>query len=418
MKLQLPKGTQDYQPKDKIIRNEITQTLQETFEEYGFSPLETPIIERYEILAAKFTAGEESDVMHEVFTFKDQGQRKLGLRYELTFPLARYIGMNPSIKFPFKRYQIGQVFRDGPIKLGRMRQFYQCDVDIVGSKNTLADAEILALTQAAFKKLNLQINIEVNTRKILNGILNYAEIKEKDHEQALIILDKLKKIGASNVKKELKAILTPTQIQKIIKLLNKKPSLDTFLKLEQTKEGALELQELFQYLRKYKVSFNFTPTLVRGLSYYTGPIYEVFLKKSKITSSVAGGGRWDNMIKDYLNNKQIYPATGISFGLEPILEEIKNKDAKETVTQVYIIPIGLKNEAIPILQELRENNIKTDIDLLKRGISKNLDYANKLNIPYVIFLGKQELKQKKVKLRDMKTGKESLLTVKELINKL
>src|SRR3989344_9674200 len=201
MELQTAKGVRDIPPEEKILKNKVMDTLKEVFELYGFMPLETPILERYETLAAKGGAGEESDSLKETFTLTDQGERKLALRFELTTSLARFIAMNPQLKLPFKRYEMGPVFRDGPIKLGRYRQFWQCDIDTVGCKSMLADAEILAIVQEAFQRFDLKIIIKVNNRKLINGILEQCEIKDK--ELAIIAIDKLDKIGIKRVTEEL-----------------------------------------------------------------------------------------------------------------------------------------------------------------------------------------------------------------------
>src|SRR3989338_80336 len=180
MNLQNAKGTQDVPQEEKALKNQLAESLQKIFSLYGFYPLETPLIERYETLAAKFAAGEASDALKEIFKLKDQGDRDLGLRFDLTVPLARYIAMNPNLKMPFKRYEIGPVFRDGPIKAGRMRQFWQCDFDIIGSSSMVADAECLALFENGFDQLVIDVIIKVNNRKLLNGILEQVGITDKE----------------------------------------------------------------------------------------------------------------------------------------------------------------------------------------------------------------------------------------------
>ncbi|MBN1645155.1 ATP phosphoribosyltransferase regulatory subunit, partial [Candidatus Woesearchaeota archaeon] len=223
MKLERAKGTRDFSPEEKIVRNNVVSKLAKVFEKYGYSPFETPIIERYDVLAAKEGAGQEADVMKEVFKLKDQGQRELGLRFELTLSLARYIGMNPNTKMPFKRYEIGPVFRDGPIKLGRYRQFWQCDVDVIGSKNMIADAELLMLTLDCFKELGLDAYLQINNRKILKGIVEYAGIESKKTDSVIISLDKLEKYGKSEVMKELKEKgISNEQTNKLINAMNTK----------------------------------------------------------------------------------------------------------------------------------------------------------------------------------------------------
>src|SRR3989339_1022720 len=174
--LQRAKGVRDFGPEEKIERDRIVESLKQVFESFGFSPIETPIIERYELFASKFGQGDQSDSMKESFKLKDQGLRDLVLRNEFTIPFARYVGMNPNLRMPFKRYQIGQVFRDGPIKLGRYREFWQCDVDVVGAKSVLFEVEMIKLIQEAFRELKLEVVIKINNRKILNGILQYAGV--------------------------------------------------------------------------------------------------------------------------------------------------------------------------------------------------------------------------------------------------
>lgn len=191
MTIERAKGTRDLLPEDEILRNEIIDTLKKTFENYGFSPIETPIIERYETLTSKYAGG--SEIVKEMFKLKDQGDRDLGLRYDLTVPLARVIVMNPQQKMPFKRYEIGEVFRDGPIKLGRYRQFTQCDADVVGNKNMMADVECIKLAREVFSRLNMKVTIEVNNRKILDSLLDYLKIPNEKREATMIAIDKIKK---------------------------------------------------------------------------------------------------------------------------------------------------------------------------------------------------------------------------------
>ncbi len=426
MELQTAKGVRDVPPEEKILMNKVGGILKEVFEIYGFAPLETPIIERYETLAAKFAAGEESEALTETFKLKDQGGRELGLRFDLTVPLARYIATNPTLKLPFKRYELGPVFRDGPIKLGRVRQFWQCDTDTIGVSSMLADAELLAVADAVFKKLGLNITIKINNRKLLNGILEQAGIKKK--EEAIIVLDKLGKIGQKGVLEELKQKgYSGKQLKQVFTLI--KPG----IKLEQLKkkvnneigkEGLLELEELFSYLRAMAVSAEFDPSLARGLAYYTGTVFEVFAKKGPLTSSLAGGGRWDDMIGKFMGGERQVPAVGIAFGLAPIMEVIKSefkfeKEPKvKTLAKVCVIPINTVEESLKIVQQLRTEGIKADFAIGKKGVSKNLEYANSLGLPFVMIIGENELKKKKVMLRNMQSGQEQLLTVKDAVKKL
>ena len=423
--LETARGTRDFPPNEKIIRDKVIYQIKEIFEIYGFSPLETPTFEKLEILEAKFGAGENSDAISEIYRFKDQGNRDLGLRYEFTFALARFVGQNPQLKLPFKRYQIGTVFRDGPIKAGRYREFYQCDIDIIGVSSVLADAESLAVVRDVFKKLKLDVIIEVNDRKLLTEIIKYSGIEEKQATSVIISIDKLKKIGIKGVKEELLEKQIPKD--KIEKLLNLLTEIEKGTNAEKQKslnkllgetEGLKEIEELLGYLKDFSVEVEFSPSLARGLGYYTGPIYEVFLKDQSIMGgSIAGGGRWDQMIGKYIGNEnQNYSATGLSFGIEPIMDIILKRDGttRQTVTDLLVIPIKTQKEAIKVTQELRKRGLKVQVDLLERSVSKNIEYADKQGIPYVGFLGEDEIKQNKIKIRNLKSGKEELQDIYKL----
>ncbi len=423
MQIQTAKGVRDIPPQEKVLQNQLQDTLRSVFELFGFLPLETPILERYETLAAKFAAGEASDALKETFTLKDQGGRDLGLRFDLTVPLARFMAMNPTLKMPFKRYEMGIVFRDGPIKAGRVRQFWQCDADIIGSSSMLADAEIISLVQTGFEKLGLDIIIKVNNRKLLNGILEQAGIKDK--ESAIIALDKLDKIGKEGVAQELQQRgYTQKQTENIFSFIKEKVTLAELKKKVTTPEGKLgiqELEELFGYSKALGVTnVTFDVSLARGLAYYTGTVFEAYLKKGTVTSSLAAGGRWDNMIGKFMGGNRTVPAVGVAFGIEPIMETLRleGKAMSNNRTQVYVVPLNTLKESLLAVQELRKNSISTSIDLSNRNIGKNLEYASTLNIPYAVIIGENELKQKKVMLRDMKSGKQEVLALKDVVKKL
>ncbi|MBS3169148.1 histidine--tRNA ligase [Candidatus Woesearchaeota archaeon] len=422
MEFQTAKGVRDVPPEEKILKNKVVAVMTKQFELAGFAPLETPILERYETLAAKFAAGEASDALKEIFSLQDQGKRNLALRFDLTVPLSRYVAMNPTLKMPFKRYEIGRVFRDGPIKLGRYREFWQCDIDIVGSKSMVAEAEILSVVDAVFSKLNLPVVVKVNNRKILNGILEQAGIVQK--EEAIISIDKLDKIGVAGVSAELKGRgYAPKQVDAVFALVTEKISLSELkkkLKSKEGQEGIQELEELFSYLTARGIkSGQFDVSLARGLAYYTGTVFEARLKSGEFTSSLAGGGRYDNMIGKFIGGGREIPAMGIAFGLEPIIDVLKMKaKAKvKTPANVLVLPINTVRESLVIARDLREAGISTDVALLK-GVTKNLQYAAALAIPYVLIVGEDELKQKKVLLRDMTSGMEQVLPLKEVIKKL
>lgn len=409
------KGTRDYSGEEAIIRERIVKLLRSIFEMYGFSPLDGPILERYETLSAKYAGGAE--ILKETFRLVDQGKRDLGLRYDLTVPLARFLAMNPQTKLPFKRYQIGKVFRDGPVSSNRIREFTQCDVDIVGTSSLAADAEMLAIAYEFLTKIGIKPIIKINNRKVLNTIIDDCGIEKESRDFVILAIDKFDKIEEKGVKEELFAKgIPPDKIIKLFKLLK-----SDNLKLSD-EQGLIELKEVLKFaglfgVKNIKVDYS----LARGLAYYTGTVFEVYA--GDVKEAITAGGRYDKMIGEFMGSGS-YPAVGISFGLERVSNLVLNSKnpgvytESKTVTTIYIIPIGIFDEAVNVLNELRKAGINSDIDLSNRGISKNLDYADKLKIPYVLFIGKQELSKNKFKLRDMRTGKEELFSIKNLIKKL
>lgn len=421
MKLKLPKGMKDSLPEEMIVKQRLIDQLKEIFELYGYSPLDTPILERFDVLASKYAGGAE--ILKETFKLKDQGNRELGVRYDLTVPFARVVGMNPEMKMPFKRYHVAKVLRDGPIGMGRYREFWQCDVDLVGSKKVSAESEILSIVDTVFKKFNLKYDIELNNRKLLNEILDHLEVK-KNKMDILLIIDKIKKISKEELKKELKKTgMEDRQIKKLEDIFNiegtNKQKLSEVKKLIGETEGIKELEDLFDYLKTYNIkNYTLELSLTRGLAFYTGIVYETFLIKNDIKSAVASGGRYDDIVGKFLGSRLEYPCVGISFGLSRIADAIKENTEKKTVTDIFVIPIGVEKEAIRLTQRLRQEGIRSEIDLNKKGISKNLNYANSKNIPYVLFVGENELKEDKFKLKEMDSGKEITLTFDKVIEKL
>jgi len=423
MELQLARGVRDVPPEEKRVMNRLLDSLRATFERYGFVPLETPLLERLETLTAKGGAGEESDALKETFKLKDQGNRDLALRFDLTVPLSRYVAMNPQLKLPFKRYEVGPVFRDGPIKLGRYRQFWQCDIDTIGVKSMLAEAELMALVESAFKQLGIEVIIKINNRKLLNGILEQCGFKEKD--SAIVAIDKWDKIGKKGVAEELQQRgYAEQEIEALFEIITDKVNLLQLKKRitnSEAQEGIKELEELFSYLKGMKVKcVEFEVSLARGLGYYTGTVFETFAKNSSVTSAIAAGGRYDQMVGKFAGGGRDIPAVGFSFGLSTILDVLKaGKEFKEkTSARVYVIPIQTVKESLQLVQKLRAKKISVDMDLNGKGVGKNLEYASIQGIPYALILGGDEVKQKKVLLRDLQSGKQELLSLAECIKTL
>jgi histidyl-tRNA synthetase len=370
------KGFRDIEDASKRIA--IRKIIEDTFRLYNFKPVETPIIEYEEFVKGD---NEKDEAVSDVFTLKDKGGRNLALRYEFTFQLKR---LAKNKKLPYKRYQIGQVFRDEPVTGNRWRQFTQCDVDIVGAE--IRDtAEILKITSDILAKLKIKSSINVNSRKLINEILEELKIKEK--ESVIREVDKMDKLPEKQVKENLKKY----NAEKLLKLFKKPEAY--FKKFKAYKD----IEELKKIAKDYDIKISFQPFLARGLSYYNQLIFEV---KSDIKETIAAGGSYPI---------QGVQATGISFGLDrlELLSKIEPSNKK-----ILIISLNQDKKAISIASRMRELAIPAEVFCGKPG--KALDYANSLNIPLVIFLGKKEVKAKKLKIRNMNTGKENSVSENQL----
>ena len=383
---QTVKGFQDFTSDEALKRAKIKKIIQEQFELYGFEPAETPIIEQEEFVKGDNT---DDEAVSDIFKLKDKGNRNLALRYEFTFQLKR-IAKNQ--KLPYKRYQIGPVFRDEPISANRFRQFTQCDVDIIGS-TTKDEAEILATIKSIADKLGINITISINNRKLINEILVSENIEEKNREQVIREIDKLDKLPSAEVAKNLK----PLGAEKLLKIF-KQPE-KYFEKYNYYKE----IKELKKFCKNYGVKAEFQPTLARGLSYYNGTIFEAKTKGEK--ESVVGGGAF------LINGIQ---AVGYGSGLErwSLLSKIEGDK-----TQVQIISINQDEDAIRLAESLRQNGISTTL-LLDKTIGKAMEYANAKQIQKVIFVGKEEVQKNKFKIKNMQTGEEEFLNEQKLITLL
>jgi len=425
MELKNLKGTMDYLPEEQAIRQGIINKLQGVFEKYGYQPLETPMICHYDLLASKYAGGAE--ILKEVYKLTDQGERELGLRYDLTVPFAKVIGMNPEMKMPFKRYEIGRVFRDGPVKTGRNREFIQCDVDVVGIKSVMAEAEFMMMTVDAFKALEMEVYISYNNRKLLTGMIESVGIDGDMVSRVILCLDKLEKIGEQGVLKDL--MENGIEMEKGTKLLSfMRMASETIIqqfskdKGGNIEAGISELNQLNQYIRALEIEpfVKFTPSLARGLEIYTGTVWEVFLTDGSITSSIGSGGRYDNIIGAFIESDVPYPAVGMSFGLDVIFTAMKLRGSAERKAPVdlYLIPIGTETECLKLATKMRREGIKTDVEMTGRKLKKALDYANKVKIPYVIIIGESELESGTVEIKNMLSGTVERTALKEKVNEM
>ena len=430
IEMRVVKGTKDYMPAEQSVREMIRNTLVDTFKLYNFGPLETPILEYYDILASKYAGGAE--ILKETYALTDQANRELGLRYDLTVPFSRVIAMNQNMRMPFKRWEIGKVFRDGPIKLGRYREFTQCDVDVVGIDSMAADAELISMATMVFKRLGIEVHLEVNNMKVLSGVLIQAGIGKEDIKSAILTVDKLKKIGAEGVKEELISKgIKDIDFDMLFKVLseadNNEQAIERIRETITNKtclDGLNEIEELFKYVKKFSVNseVKFTPSLARGLGFYTSTIFEVYAKGSKMTSSVAGGGRYDDIIKKFLNSEKNYPAVGISFGLEAIydtlmdLGKVANQDMNPL--KAYVIAVDNIDYAIPVAAKLREAGITADVNYLNKKLKKELEYASDMRIPFVIIVGEKEAKDNLGTLKDMDSKEQISIPIDEVIKRI
>ncbi len=419
MKIQNVKGGYDYLPKEQIVRNYINDTLKEVFENYGYKGVETPILCYYDILSDKYD--ENNDILKEIYKLTDQGNRKLGLRYDLTVPFAKLIAINKNrIKYPFKRYEIAKVFRDGPIKAGRDREFTQCDVDVVGLTGQMIEVELLCLYVNAFNKLNIEIIIKYNSRNLMKGLILECGIEEILVPKVITILDKLEKLTKEEISELLRSIgLNAKTIDELLNYftlsLNELTTLFSNTNNQSLLLGLTELNNLEKYiealeLQKYCV---FTPTLARGQDYYTGNVFEVYEKNNKLTSSIGGGGRYDKIITNFINDGNNYPAVGISFGLSSLYELLKDTVIDNNIA-IYIIPMNTNIESLKLANELRKLGYRVDIEMNDRKLKKSLDYANKMSIPYVIILGSDEVSKNSFKLKDMVNNQEFIIEIQNI----
>lgn len=408
------RGTQDYLPEQECIRRNIRRTLEDTFIAYGCKPLETPILNYTSLMASKYAGGAE--ILQEMYLLSDRGERDLSLRYDLTIPFAKVIAMNPTLPMPFKRYEIGKVFRDGPIKAGRFREFTQCDVDIVGVDSQAAEAELMMMAIDAFEKLEQDIVIQYNNRKLLVGLLGIFEVDANFQSQVILILDKIEKVGNAAVLAELKELgLEESAIKSIEHFLqdNRKNTLAYFVQYEEPliQEGLAEVLELERYLNMLGITESclFNPLLARGLEIYTGTIYEIFVRDGRIKSSIGSGGRYDNAIGGLLGGTEKFATVGISFGLDVIFTAMMlgKQKKQQAPIDIYIIPINTIAESLVLAKVLRKEH-RVEVELSGKKIRKAMDKANRENIPFVIVLGEEEVTQGQYILKNMHTGDSSI----------
>jgi histidyl-tRNA synthetase len=398
---QPPKGTRDWLPTDMRKLNYLVSVIERVFKNYGYEPLDSPAFEDWELLSAKSAGGEE--LKKETYYFKDKSDRELGLRYDFTVPTARIVASDPSIPKPFKRYSIGKVWRYDQPQAGRYREFWQADVDIYGTLLPVADAEVIAVAVDCLRKLGFKdFKVRLNDRRVIERKI--VNLGIKNPLEVFRCLDKLEKMGEECVIKELREKGIDTgKIEKVMKLVRSKP------------EEMDELESLVKELKKFGISKEIVVdfSLVRGFDYYTGAVFEI----STGGLSIAGGGRYDGLVETYGGKPT--PAVGISLGVSRIIDEMEKEKLfkiEDYPARVFVCAVNddVRTDVVKITQELRNKGIPADFDTAGRNLRKQLDYINAKKIPYAIVVGPEEIKTKKLVLRDMESGKERKLTLVEV----
>ena len=422
-------GFMELLPNEQILFDQIKQTIEDSYKTFGFLPIDTPIIELSEVLLAK--AGGETE--KQIYRF-EKGDTDISMRFDLTVPLAKYVAKNyGNLSFPFRRYQIGKVYRGEKAQKGRFREFYQCDIDIIGDGELglINDAEIPSVIYHLIKELGFEeFTICINNRKILNGL--YASLnQEKNATEILRIIDKIEKIGKQAVKEELNKLgLEEMQVNQILEFIEIEGTTDEKLEKleklenlgiqnEQYQTGVAELKEVIKNIRLFGVpdtNFKVDLTIARGLDYYTGTVYETFLNNYRELGSVCSGGRYENLAEYYTDKK--LPGVGISIGLTRLFYKLNELNvihaSKKSIAEILIIPmVEDLEQPIVLATKLRNAGINTEIYLNDKKLKAKFKYADKLKIPYVIVIGEDEIKTQTIKLKNMETGEEKELPLEE-----
>ena len=420
-------GFMELMPQDQILFDKMKNTIESVYSSYGFYPLDTPIIELSNVLLAK--AGGETE--KQIYRF-NKGDNDLSLRFDLTVPLAKYVANRSNeLIFPFKRYQIGKVYRGERPQKGRFREFYQCDIDVIGSEtlSILYDAEIPSIIYDLFKKLNIgDFTIRINNRKILTGFFNSLELNSKATD-ILRIIDKIEKIGEDEVKSELSLLdIDSDKVSKIIEFI--RISGDAFTKIERLKnlgitdevynEGVNELETVINNIKARGLDSNFYDvdlTIARGLDYYTGTVYETILKDYPSIGSVCSGGRYENLATYYTDKK--LPGVGISIGLTRLFYQLKEagviKTTDSSVADITILPMTENYEYVYKFSNLLKRfGVRVDTAFLGK-FKQLMRYADKQKTPYVLIIGDDEISKGVAVLKDMFTGLQTEVTLENII---
>ena len=420
-------GMMELLPEEQLLFDKIKNTIEKTFKKYAFLPIDTPVMEKLEILLAK-GGGETQKQIYRL----EKGNTEIGLRFDLTVPLARYVAQHFSeLQFPFRRYHIGKVYRGERNQKGRYREFYQCDIDIIGhnSLSIYNDAEIPGVMAEIFKELKLDFTFRYNNRKVMNGFFKSLEID--DFTSMLRIIDKIGKIGEEAVREELsESGLNEDSVEKIIHFISFKGSDDETIQFlkdlniqeELFNQGLEELEFVYQQMLAFNIAvenIKIDLSITRGLDYYTGSVFETFLKGHEEIGSICSGGRYDDLASNY--TKQVLPGIGLSIGLTRLFYKLQEDNLLQMESvhscNALILPMkGFEKEGIDLLNNLRDRDKIVQIYLEGGKMKKQFAYADSLNVPYVIILGEEEIKNQVFSVKNMETGEQSSKNIEEIIN--
>ena len=406
-KFQPPRGTRDFLPEDMAVRRGIFEKIMDVFRRYGYGEVWTPAFEDFGLLSRK--SGPE--IEEEIYAFTDKSGRKLGLRFDPTVPICRIVASNPSLQKPIKFCYITNMWRYDRPGAGRWREFWQSGVELIGPPGPEADAEMLALVSDSLRAIGVRnFYFRISSRKIVDGFIRQAGIPAKKVVDVFRAIDKLDKIGRNGVMSEMRARgIDAGKAGEFMRLVEDGKSSGPGM------EELKDIQKLARSMGAGKISTDLS--VVRGIDYYTGFVFETMVKGFEKLGSVASGGRYDSLIGLYSGSD--VPATGYGMGIDRLLEIVKPEMPGSHVT-VFVSPVKdeVKTETLKIAQQLRAAGISAETELMGRNIGKQLDYVSKKSIPFALIVGPNEIKAKKYTLRDMKTGKESKLSLESVIRKL
>jgi histidyl-tRNA synthetase len=419
------KGVYDYSPAEMAVRNNICGILRRNFEAYGYAPLETAMLNYRELLTYKY--GDDAEIVREIYKLNDQGDRDLGLRFDLTVPFCKYIALNRNLKMPFKRYEFGKVFRNGPVKSGRNREFWQCDVDVVGDGSAAVEAELIQMAVKCYTEMGIVPSIQIGNRKLLVSLIKKSMLMSDEMaafkeilpiaeelitddringqviDTVIGIIDKIQKVDKSETLKSLTKYIGKTGAEKLMEYVGY-----SLCDIKKLGVDAAEIETLFALLKQLGVENYcvFTPSLARGLNVYTGTVWEVLEKSGRYSSSLGGGGRYDNIITDFIDNNLKYPAVGISFGLEPITAVLSAEQNKKTnIADLLAIPLNTYKETNYIIEKLRGDGVNVMLWTANEKAGKALEYANAAAINHICVIGENEIRSGAFEIKNMVTGK-------------